>query len=133
MSDQSNVQAILDFEKITLDELKKVISETRDDLWASRNPDDNNKWAVRYPNGRRVSSEFEATFEANARKISLFLLDKLVSVNEEVLSLTEKVAELEKKMTTMQPIPVVEVLVVETPVVEVPVIEKVENSSEVVK
>jgi hypothetical protein len=59
--------------------LKEAVQLTRDDLVVSDMDSQGRKgkWALRYPNGRRVASEPEVVFQQNARRMVLSLMGKV--------------------------------------------------------
>ncbi len=76
-----------------LELLATAVAVTREDLVADNK---DGKWAVRYPNGRRVASEADVVFESKARLIVNNLLKRAAKAVHE-LEEVKKVAEADKK------------------------------------
>jgi recombinational DNA repair protein RecT len=78
----------------SLKALREVVEATRGDLRASH---DEGKWAVRYPNGRRVAEELDVRFQVMAQKLVLRLLDRIEGLDAEFAALAKSLEEAKKE------------------------------------
>lgn len=84
----------------TISQVREAVVATRQDLHVTHK--NGEKWTARTPNGDRVSSELDATFQTNARRLFIVLLDRqedeLKTAEEAVLAANKGVDDLAKQL-----------------------------------